>query len=547
MLKFLVPLLAALHCEQISENVWECTADDSGGWEDHYPVEPDPSNPGSYICTNCISISSTECESIKTTLLGEVSSILSQVQTSQSLVSDTKTNLRALIDDLGRFVSCPYSFIENNRDFDSQPGYDSSLSTVPARLSDFWNKMKSAWHNSANYQFLGIEPHDPSGFTWAPVKYSANYLVGVWECSYRTANSVNAGISDLLNTLDNAERSLNDVSDVSIPLLNYNISSVSCAPCSLSSSGGSGGSGDSGDSGETGTETGCLTCYTKYLKSLDESVDSINNHVHEINTKVSTFIDDVTDAIKDNLDIPLSSISNTIQRIDDYLRVDQDRLLDSIRSAVVVISNEVSDIQNNFYTSFKRADEFKNLDNQEFSLVEAIKEIPQGGDSVWSRLNWFSRMEALLASIAGFGTNTADVASEVSSEVMEEYDQNMASVRSDSSGLAAREQISTAMDSVSSVLQSFQIFDGVHEPEAIRLLDAADVPFLSGANGAQLTIEMPNVPAIYSFLRFVRYAFIALYWTASLLSFFFSLLGLYAGVVSLVKWASQFLGSVFAS
>lgn len=546
MLRFIIPLFALLTCTEITQNVWECRSDDTGYYPGMEGVDTD--DDGNYICTNCVQISESECLSLKQSI---VSALDTSFRSLDSIDSNSQSALVAIsnkIELLSGIDQCPYHYCTTAQmsEISDQPGYDSSLPTTAARLSAFWSTAIETWQGSNNSLLFSGSIPSPSSFANASyVTRALNYLVGVWDCTYSAAVEI---LPDLHQTLDLYLQPIPALSQSvrdELGPIGDRVQQVTCSPCTLGNANSGGGGSVGGD--QSGVETGCLSCYLDRLDDISETLSYIDNRVESIETKLSQYIDDVKDKIKDNLDIPLSSISNVVQRIDDYLRVDQDQLLDSIRSAVIVISNEVSDIQHDFYEAFKRADESKNLDDEEFDLVEAINEIPNGGDSVWSRLNWFSRMEALLGSIAGFGTNTTDVSTEIPSEFLQEYDTNISSVNSDSSGLAARDQISGAMDTISSVLDSFRIFDGVYEPESIRLLDSSELPFLSGDNGVQLTVEIPEVPAIYSFLRFARYAFIALYWSAALLAFFFALLGLYTGVVSLIKWASQFLGSVFSS
>lgn len=122
----------------------------------------------------------------------------------------------------------------------------------------------------------------------------------------------------------------------------------------------------------------------------------------------------------------------------------------------------------------------------------------------------------------------------------------MAAVEADSAGNTARESVSGLFETLEDVFDSLNIFGSVSEPSYLTLLDSAALPLHGSSGTAAVTVSVPDIPAIFTFLRFIRYAFIAFYWILALISFVFAVIWLYRSIVSLIRWATNFIGSIFA-
>lgn len=520
-------LLAALICTENADGTWTCSSDgpsldpDSG-----IVIDPE----GNYTCTNCIAISSNECDRIKSMVISNCDEIIGATLDTRGYATNLREQLQSLLTTFSNFEECPYHYSSDTGDITNQPGFDSSFETSTDKYEDLWNKMVSAWESSPNYGIVAIQAVPPESYSVRNMWKSVNYLVGLWQASYavaqNTTNQLNRALSTIQDVINGTRRAQSSAEDIYTQTLD----SVTCAPCTLGSSTGGGGG--------SGSQTGCLDCYLNYLSSMDSNLDSINDALQALKPQLETYITRVRSVIERNFDTPLSSLSNLVSRIDDYLQIDQQQNLITIKEAVISMTNQV-----HYFDDYILADLYKDHLDQQFDMNQAISEIPEGGGDTWDNLTWFSRVEALLGSVAGFGSSISS--DEVDSSILDDYDQAMGVVESDSSGNEARQSITTVFESLEDVLNAFNIFEGVSEPSQIFLLDRADLPLHSSSDTASITIQVPDTPALITFLRFVRNAFIAFYWFAALVGFAFAVVKLYSTVVSILRWSSSFLGTIF--
>lgn len=523
-----ITLLAALICTENADGTWTCSSDGPSVGPDS-GIVVDPS--GSYVCTNCTAISSNECERIKHMVMSNCDAIVTAALNTRGYARDLEDQIQSLVTTFSAFTDCPYHYSNSQSDLNSQPGFDSSLSSISLRNEDLWNKMDSAWQTSPNFAVVNVSTVPPSSFVnYLSMVRSVDHLVGLWQSSFAVAQNSIQQLTNALATIQGVYNGTYRSEATATDLYLQVRDTVSCAPCTLGSS--------SGGGGGSGSQTGCLDCYLNHLSRMDSNLDSINDALQALKPQMETYMIRVRSVIERNFDIPLSSLSNLVSRIDDYLQIDQQQYLTTINAAVSSMTNQV-----HYFDDYILADFYKDHLDQEFDINQAIAEIPEGGGDTWENLTWFSRVEALLGAAAGFGTSSPS--DEVDSSILNDYDQALGDVEADSSGIEARQSITTVFESLGDVLEVFNIFEGVSEPSEIFLLRDAPLPLHSSSDTATITIQVPDAPALISFLRFVRYAFIAFYWFVALVGFVFAVVKLYSTVVSILRWSSSFLGNVF--
>lgn len=522
----IITLLAALVCTENADGTWTCSSDGPSLGPDSGIVED---SEGAYVCTNCTAISSNECERIKNLVIDKSSIIISNCVATVNQLDQFDYELIDLHNSFSDFVPCPYTLVYTISQLKSQYGLASAdNSQILAHIRDV---VLPQWQATANYSFTQLNP-DLKNSTANAYLYTLHAeLCGIWSCSYSIAikmlDEINSLRSSYFTVWDKIFSSLNEAQSIA-----SEAQLVSCASCKLgvSSSGGGGG-------GSSGSETGCLECYLAQLRQINSNLDAIKSYLLQIKNDLYQFKTDFNREIQNLLD-QIEELNYTANRIDDYLEIDQKQYLIKIKEAVISMTNQV-----HYFDDYILADFYKDHSDQQFDMNVAISEIPDGGGSTWENLTWFSRVEALLGAAAGFGTSSPS--EDVDTSILNDYDQAIAEVEADSSGTDARESITTVFESLGDVLEVFNIFEGVSEPSEIFLLQDAPLPLHSSSDTAEITIQLPDTPALISFLRFVRYAFIAFYWFVALVGFAFAVVKLYSTVVSILRWSSSFLGTVF--
>lgn len=391
---FAIGAFAEIFCERETNGTWIC-------YGDGYTETVVTNFIG--VCSNCVSMSSTECDEVKSRLQVDMDWANEELEYAQHMMTAVQGEMDSLISDVSNWGQ-----VTGNQSVDYMS------------------------QNYAQAQYC----KDPRGGDnvggWSiGDNYNRNYYAVCINSLYNYGQYLTYTIEDMkqslfLSTIYGVTTQLNQ--------LEYDISFINCSECSSS------GGGGSSEGGGTCSSGNC-PCVEQFgllngrVENIKEGIDKLKIYVGDISNMVFQIKKDIRDIAEDS-----TYITNFVHRLDDYVFDEYTNQVYNIFNNVTWLgellrsdySNDYQNISWGVIDSWRRANTFSEyhgddspFDNSQdrFNFFEKGRDIFSTTNNnfnvafdsdLYQNYNWFQRVEFLLGQVAGVfsqggdGTNAVD-------------------------------------------------------------------------------------------------------------------------------------------
>lgn len=438
---FFTSAIAEVVCVKQNDGSWICSG--SGGDSNPYPGIVVTNGIG--VCTNCLQMTVSECETLK--------------------------------------VRLKYRVKDIRDEFSSLAGPVFALRSEIGAFTTKWNEMQIHSYTVAN-----TPPEYAGGVSWAQDQIQAPYFVaaipgttstiyngiyGIGASNNSIANFYLQEVQPLVNKIDSeiatAESRFRQM-DATFSSYASFVDDISCEECKLdpdSSDPGGGGSG--GDSGGGGSGGDCCGPCVEQLQALNEVALTIESRVRAIEYSVDSVSTNLS-ALSKSLEGYLITLTNSVGRIDSFVTSDLANSMRQLTNSLVVIERNVDGIQRDFYQAMSNAQHFVSMGDKKWDPVEISTNFFEVGE--YKDLPWASRVEALLLHLSQpFGD---------SSQGDPDADEKVSKVQSAVDSLNPAGPVSSFSQSSETVFNSLRrsvgsiqnMFSGVYNVGHVRVLES---------------------------------------------------------------------------